>query len=415
MRSFIVINRNWVTPQKINYTYSADRTKLQKVTNDNGNVTTTDYAGNFVYENNVLKQFNQPEGYVEPDGSGWQYVYRYVDIWGNTRITYADDNNDGSVNSSEIRREQNYYPFGLKHKGYNNNPLTNHPYKYNGKELNEELGLDWYDFGARNYDAALGRWFGIDVLAEDYYSSSPYAFVGNNPMTNLEIDGRFWIRTVDEGGTVTYEAEEGDSANSLYQQFGEQDGLTAEMANDLVEGTLGSNYIRESDGMLMSDVEVGDTVNVYTEQETTEPEISVSEITPEGIETNTTETQVPDFGFIGDLTGANALMQDMDIALDIYEAEGIMSYLYYNIGMAHREESGGMFTGRSRARGRGSRGQRGTTNRRGTTSAKPASVPRTVTVSGQKKTVQTGPRGGKYYINKNGNKTYLNKDGTKRN
>lgn len=37
---------------------------------------------------------------------------------------------------------------------------------FGGKELNEELGLDWHDFHARNYDASLGRWMNLDPLAE---------------------------------------------------------------------------------------------------------------------------------------------------------------------------------------------------------------------------------------------------------
>ncbi|HEX8577837.1 MAG TPA: RHS repeat-associated core domain-containing protein, partial [Flavobacterium sp.] len=54
----------------------------------------------------------------------------------------------------------NYYPFGLKHNGYNFvvNGYNLNKYKYNGKELQDELGLNLYDYGARNYDPALGRW-----------------------------------------------------------------------------------------------------------------------------------------------------------------------------------------------------------------------------------------------------------------
>jgi RHS repeat-associated protein len=37
---------------------------------------------------------------------------------------------------------------------------------FNGKEFNEELGLDWYDYGVRNCDSALGRWMNIDPLAD---------------------------------------------------------------------------------------------------------------------------------------------------------------------------------------------------------------------------------------------------------
>ena len=64
-----------------------------------------------------------------------------------------------------------------------------HPYGFNGKEENEELGLDWSDFGARNYDASLGRWMNIDPLAEKYTSISPYTYTLNNPVIYTDPDG----------------------------------------------------------------------------------------------------------------------------------------------------------------------------------------------------------------------------------
>ncbi|MEO1031792.1 MAG: hypothetical protein AAFX55_10335 [Bacteroidota bacterium] len=88
--------------------------------------TTTEYAGNFIYENNVLKLFSHPEGYVEPPSSSaqkhppYKYVYQYKDHLGNIRLTYADSDQNGDIDaSSEIIEENNFYPFGLKHKGYN--------------------------------------------------------------------------------------------------------------------------------------------------------------------------------------------------------------------------------------------------------------------------------------------------------
>ena len=62
---------------------------------------------------------------------------------------------------------------------------------FGGKELSEELGLQWHDFSARNYDASLGRWFVIDPLADalDLISSSPYSFALNNPITFRDPDG----------------------------------------------------------------------------------------------------------------------------------------------------------------------------------------------------------------------------------
>ena len=95
---------------------------------------------------------------------------------------------------SEIIEENHYYAFGLKHKGYNLvvSPDGNgaaQKYKYNGKELQGELNLNLYDYGARNYDPALGRWFNIDPLAETSRRYSPYSYALDNPIYFIDPDG----------------------------------------------------------------------------------------------------------------------------------------------------------------------------------------------------------------------------------
>nr|WP_321233042.1 RHS repeat-associated core domain-containing protein [uncultured Psychroserpens sp.] len=87
-----------------------------------------------------------------------------------------------------------YYPFGLKHKGYNNNVSANvnsaaRKFMFGGKEFGEELGLDWYDVSARNYDPALGRWMNLDPLAEKMRRHSPYNYAFNNPIYFIDYDG----------------------------------------------------------------------------------------------------------------------------------------------------------------------------------------------------------------------------------
>lgn len=267
------------TTGSIDYIYSADGIKMQKNVNENSTpVVTTDYIDGFQYIDDQLEFFPHAEGtvmitYGETGLPYFNYVYHFTDHLGNIRMRYAKDPSDGVI---KILEESHYYPFGLKQKGYNQTSLTfkkdldspitltpvdpflgtSYKYGYNGKELNEELGLNYLDFGARNYDPALGRWMNIDPLAEQMRRHSPYNYAFNNPISFIDPDGMApeWINN----GDGTYTAEAGDSAATL----SEDAGISMSEANDIVESQLGENYTRESDGMLMSDVEVGDVVSV---------------------------------------------------------------------------------------------------------------------------------------------------------
>ena len=90
------------------------------------------------------------------------------------------------------KKRINYYPFGLEHKGYNNvvtstNPAQN--YTYNGKEKQEELGLDWLDYGWRNYDPSIARFNKIDRFAEKYENHTPYHYAANSPLLFKDVQG----------------------------------------------------------------------------------------------------------------------------------------------------------------------------------------------------------------------------------
>jgi len=77
-----------------------------------------------------------------------------------------------------------------------------HPYGFNGKEENNELGFNMLDFGARNYMADLGRWGNIDPHADKYVSLSPYNYTSNNPVYFIDPDGRDIEPALNQSGTI---------------------------------------------------------------------------------------------------------------------------------------------------------------------------------------------------------------------
>ena len=91
-----------------------------------------------------------------------------------------------------IVQETHYDPWGveLQGLGYQYGGIKVNPYLYNGKEFNNYLGVNLHDYGARLYDAAIGRWFVVDPLAEQFPSWSPYSFSFNNPLRFIDPDGR---------------------------------------------------------------------------------------------------------------------------------------------------------------------------------------------------------------------------------
>ncbi len=216
----ITIN-NGTESGTITYVYDATGIKLKKTLQSGTNAAIhTEYAGNYVYSDMEttgslqLQFFNHPEGYVEPvinnttksvkgydAGSGeitysaFKYVFQFKDHLGNIRLSYSDDDLNGSIDpNDEIIEESNYYPFGLKHNGYNTtvtgsgNSLAQ-KWSFLGQERIDDLNLNWLTFRYRNYMRDLGRFFGVDPVSADYVSISTYQFAHNNPIWKIEIEG----------------------------------------------------------------------------------------------------------------------------------------------------------------------------------------------------------------------------------
>ena len=194
----------------ITYTYAADGTKLKTVHKTGSTTTTTDYCGNVVYENGVQKLLLTDEGYVTLSDS--KYHYYLKDHQGNNRVV---------INQSGTVEETNhYYPFG----GVFASAGNVQPYKYNGKELDAKKGLNWYDYGARHYDAVLGRFTTNDRFAEKYYSMSPYQYGANSPVGNIDVNGdsiRVYTETQSFGHTWI---SVGEGSNMTVYSYGRYNG-----------------------------------------------------------------------------------------------------------------------------------------------------------------------------------------------
>ena len=189
----------------------------------------TDYSGNCVYENGTLKTILIEGGYITFDSSNQPVYHFYLkDHLGNNRVV--------ANASGQAEQVNHYYPYGGLMAESTCGDVQR--YKYNGKELDRMLGLDWYDYGARHYDGALTMWGTMDPLCEKYYNISPYVYCGNNPINAFDPDGRdVWLFATKLPGTIpgtdmkvpfathTFLVVTGDDGNVLrYAAYGPQNG-----------------------------------------------------------------------------------------------------------------------------------------------------------------------------------------------
>ena len=221
----------------IQYIYNASGVKVKKIVSEGSITKTTDYLNGFQYINGVLEFFPHGEGYVKKTKSLYNYVFNYTDHLGTIRLTYTRDPN---LFDLKILEENNYYPFGLKHRNYNMNKkdyeklestggvvitptnLTVYDYKYNGKEWQDELGLNMYDYHARNYDPAIGRWMNIDPLAENSRRWTPYNYAYNNPVYFIDPDGMQAIDFEDSNrGNIDGDFSSNNIASTVVNKRGE--------------------------------------------------------------------------------------------------------------------------------------------------------------------------------------------------
>lgn len=227
---------------KITYMYDATGTKIKKVVQPNSGVAqTTDYLYGFQYLNGQLQFFPHAEGYVKPTATNsYLYVYQYKDHLGNVRLSYADCDGNGTINpATEILEENNYYPFGLQHQGYNDiaNSCRNEEaeaYKFLNKEYEDSFALNVTETDYRHYDSALGRFNVMDALSELAYDFAPYRYGFNNPVFWSDASGLFETEAAARyyqlshglfGSSIEYDTDNGswsiNTGKSMITQIGD--------------------------------------------------------------------------------------------------------------------------------------------------------------------------------------------------
>jgi len=125
-----------------------------------------------------------------------RYEYAIRDHLGNTRLTFTDKNNNGRIDitttasTNEVLQENHYYPFGMAMSGpWMDDAARNNLYQYNGKELNEDFGLNWYSYGVRWYDPFIGRFWSADPIIEKFPWATPYNYAENKVPNAIDLWG----------------------------------------------------------------------------------------------------------------------------------------------------------------------------------------------------------------------------------
>jgi RHS repeat-associated protein len=192
----------------IDVRYDGGGQKLRKTVTNNGTVQyVQNYVGGIEYRTNSTvslslesiyhgegRVFNTNTGTITADALRYEYAIR--DHLGNTRLMFTDKNADGKIDitttaSTEVLQENHYYPFGMNMSGpwQDDAAARNNQYLYNGKELNEDFGLGWNDYGFRWYDVSVARWWSLDLETEKHFETNPFHYVFNNPLKLMDFMG----------------------------------------------------------------------------------------------------------------------------------------------------------------------------------------------------------------------------------
>jgi len=118
--------------------------------------------------------------------------------------------------SGNVVSHTDYYPFGMTMTGRETSSLSEDFYKYNGKQLDDDYGLNWHDYGWRPYDAEIGRWVRVDPLADSLSSWSPYVYAFNSPIVFIDLNGLLGYRNDSTGVYQWFDEDPGEGWTMIF-------------------------------------------------------------------------------------------------------------------------------------------------------------------------------------------------------
>jgi len=235
------------TNRYINYTYDASGTLIRKQAYDNNVLQhTTDYIDGFVYLDNTLLYFAMPEGRVLNVSGTLTQEYVISDQQGNARLSFQNNGSGTAV----VTQENSYYGFGMiLPNSVITTPTNDNKHLYNGGSewQNDFSNLpNYYQTFNRNYDAAIGRFVGVDPQAESAASMTSYQYARNNPIMLNDPLGNKFGPPIQGNGQPFY-------ANDDYQNAEADDEMSAFAYNSFVQNLIslaegGAGTISKADG-----------------------------------------------------------------------------------------------------------------------------------------------------------------------
>ena len=253
-----------VSSQNVTYIYSASGAKL--ATNANGSLTY--YRSVMVYNgDNSLAYLIHPEGTVTCTNGAYTYNYFKKDQVGSTRVMLS-----AVGGTLQPQQTTDYYPFGLAHAANN---LNKNKLLFSGKELQDSGAetsggtLSMYDFGARQYDALVGRWLRIDPLARKYIGLSPYSYCANNPVNFTDPTG-MKIDTLSESDFASILGSLQNDLMSAQNRLNALNATDHEWQSSGIQGTM--------DALGMQIASIGFTLNTMSIMQTSSQLYSLNKI-----------------------------------------------------------------------------------------------------------------------------------------